>query len=310
MIRLGLCCLFVNEPIKFRTVTAKTLMNSVREQQLQKLSSISLHNVNALRKALSYCAFNGIGDFRVQSGMFPLRTHPVIGYSLDELPEVESIYQQYKVCFDFCKKHGIRTSFHPDQFVVLSSIHSGVVESSIRELMHHAEVSELIGADVINIHCGGVYGDKKSALIRLRDKIEQLPYKLREKLTLENDDKNYPPEDVIPVCNDLSIPFVYDVHHHRCLERNIDIAKSTEKALQTWNREPLFHISSPRGGWESSNPCPHADYIDYQDFPDEWKSLDITVEIEAKAKELAVRKICCDLVEDEVEVYSISDSQS
>jgi UV DNA damage endonuclease len=61
--------------------------------------------------------------------------------------------------------------------------------------------------------------------------------------------------------------------------------------MKTWNREPLFHISSPLQPWESGNNRNHHDYINFKDFPVFWLNLDITVEVEAKAKELAVLKL-------------------
>jgi UV DNA damage endonuclease len=84
---------------------------------------------------------------------------------------------------------------------------------------------------------------------------------------------------------------VYDVLHHRCLPDGLSIRKVTSLALKTWDREPLFHISSPKYGWGKSQNCWHSDYIDKKDFPEEWKALDITVEVEAKAKELAVKRL-------------------
>ena len=58
----------------------------------------------------------------------------------------------------------------------------------------------------------------------------------------------------------------------------------------TWNREPLFHISSPIEGWSGPKPERHQDFIDVNDFPEHWLDLelDLTVEVEAKAKEIAV----------------------
>jgi UV DNA damage endonuclease len=88
---------------------------------------------------------------------------------------------------------------------------------------------------------------------------------------------------------------VYDVHHHRCLPDNLSVAQATQRALTTWNREPLFHISSPKHGWGKKGVCWHNDYIDLHDFPAEWRKLDITVEVEAKAKELAVKRLYKDL---------------
>ena len=87
--------------------------------------------------------------------------------------------------------HGLRTTFHPDQFVVLNSPKPEVVEHSIAELAYQAEVAEWVGADVINVHAGGVYGDTPSALEQLRRGIDRLSDKVRQRLTLENDEKSH-----------------------------------------------------------------------------------------------------------------------
>ncbi len=93
------------------------------------------------------------------------------------------------------------------------------------------------------------------------------------------------------MCKQLEIPMVYDVHHHRCLGDELSIQCATEQSISTWNREPLFHISSPKDGWESTNPKKHHDFIDIKDLPREWQTLNITVEVEAKAKEMAIKKL-------------------
>ena len=56
------------------------------------------------------------------------------------------------------------------------------------ELEYQAEVAEWIGADVINIHAGGAYGDKRAALGRFVACLEKLTPRVRERLTVENDD--------------------------------------------------------------------------------------------------------------------------
>lgn len=53
----------------------------------------------------------------------------------------------------------------------------------------------------------------------------------------------------------------------------------------------MFHISSPVEGWNGSKPERHHDFIDVEDFPECWRNLKITVEVEAKAKEAAVLKL-------------------
>jgi UV DNA damage endonuclease len=64
------------------------------------------------------------------------------------------------------------------------------------------------------------------------------------------------------------------------------VGKEIEPAIQTWNREPLFHMSSPLNGWEGASVNIHRDDIDPNDVPDCWLSLDITVEVEEKPKNL------------------------
>ncbi|UCC79276.1 MAG: UV DNA damage repair endonuclease UvsE, partial [Candidatus Zixiibacteriota bacterium] len=286
LLRLGLCCVFKKEPIKFRTTTAAVIQKFDRRGGLEKLSEIVLHNAQSLEDALEYCLRNQIGAFRVKSEIFPLRTHPVAGYELNELPEWEKIHSHFNKGRSFAKKHDIRLTFHPDQFVVLNSPRPEVVSNSIRELEHHGEMAELLGADVINIHAGGVYGDKKAALGRLEINTGRLSARVRQRLTLENDDKSYSPADLLPFCRDTAIPFVYDVHHHRCLKDATTEEKTTSAALTTWDREPLFHVSSPLNGWKGKYPERHNDYIDVRDFPARWMDLKVTIEVEAKAKEL------------------------
>jgi len=296
MIRFGLCCIFRKEPIKFRRATAKYLQSFSRNQQLKYLSEICQHNAHAFHKALRYCRDNGIKDFRINSQILPLKTHPDIGYSIEKLPCYDQIIDIFKDCGMFCRKHDIRTTFHPDQFILLSSPSIEVVQRSIADLIYQAEVAQWVNADVINIHGGGAYGNKSAALNRFRKHVEQLPEAVRSRLTLENDDRTYTPEDLLPVCRDMGIPLVYDVHHHRCLSDGSRVETITEMAIGTWNREPLFHLSSPKDGWESENPRNHHDYIDVNDFPSCWMNLNITVEVEAKAKELAVLKLKKDLI--------------
>jgi UV DNA damage endonuclease len=85
------------------------------------------------------------------------------------------------------------------------------------------------------------------------------------------------------------------VHHHRCLPDALTIEEATRAALDTWQREPLFHLSSPLERLSKGVDRRHADYIDMDDFPEAWRRLDLTVDVEAKAKELAVEKLKKDL---------------
>ena len=67
--------------------------------------------------------------------------------------------------------------------------------------------------------------------------------------------------------------------------------QATAAARTTWNREPLFHLSSPLNGWPEPKPERHHDYVDSMDFPAAWQGLAITVEVETKVKELALARL-------------------
>jgi UV DNA damage endonuclease len=288
MIRLGLCCKFRDQPIKFVTTTATAIGKLKRPDALAKLSRLCMENADALLAALQFCANNGIGCFRVNSQILPIKTHPVCGYEVVDLPERDEIVRRFRECGEFVKTHKLRTCFHPDQFVVLNSSRLDVVEMSVRELEYQAEVAEWIGADVINIHGGGAYGDKSKALADFARNLDQLSSRVRSRLTVENDDKIFTPADLLPLCKATGVPLVYDVHHHRCNADEFTVEEATKKVLATWDREPMFHISSPIEGWDGPRPERHHDFIDLNDLPECWRKLKITVEVEAKAKEVAV----------------------
>ncbi|MBU1568652.1 MAG: UV DNA damage repair endonuclease UvsE [Proteobacteria bacterium] len=299
--RFGLCCLFKDEDIAFRTTTAKVLSAMPRGEQLKKLSGICHSNAQSLVQAVQTVHRLGIGAFRIMSPLFPRMTHPDVGYTLADLPDGDTIVNLLCATRSFAQQHDIRLSFHPDQFVVLSSPHPAVVANSMRELKYQAWLAEAVGADVINLHAGGVYGDKSLALNRFCLVFADLPDNVRSRLTLENDDVSYTVSDLLPLCEKLSIPLVYDVHHHRCKPDGLSVEEATRLTGATWQalgREQYCHLSSPRAGWGGGNPKPHADYINPTDVPICWRKRIMTVDIEAKAKELAVVRLMNDLGKD------------
>ena len=114
MIRLGLCCIFRNQPIRFRIATAKSLQSMDRKSRMRRLSSLCLHNAEALKEALSFCHENGIGCFRVNSRILPLKTHPKMGYTLEALPDFSKIKQTFLECGKYGSRKDIRITFHFD----------------------------------------------------------------------------------------------------------------------------------------------------------------------------------------------------
>lgn len=299
MIHLGLCCLFLAEEFRFRTTRFSVLRQFSRAERLRRLSDICLANAITLERTFRRLPELGITVFRLSSELFPLYTHPEAGYSLADLPEATPIREHFAACRQQARQAGLRLSLHPDQFVVLVSPRPEVVASSVAELQYQLILAELAGVEEINLHLGGGYGDKTAAIGRFLDVFHGLEPGLRQRLTLENDDTSYTVADLLPLCRELRLPLVYDVHHHRCLPDDLTIEDASRLAAETWQcrrTSPHFHVSSPKNGWGSRQVRPHADYIDPADFPACWHRYDeLCVDVEAKAKEKAIARLQFDL---------------
>lgn len=296
-IRWGLCCQFLDAPIRFRQATHRyvsTLSAAAREEYL---GDIARANAIALAHAVEHCHAIGIGAFRINSQIVPLATHLESGYALETLGDGEVIMRAFRAAGELARLRDVRLSFHPDQFVVLNSEREDVVRSSVREMEHQATIARLVGADVLCLHGGGAAGGIAAAIERLERGINRLSEDARALLALENDDRLFSVGDLLPVCERMGIPLIYDVHHHRCHPDGLSVEEASTRAVATWGtREPYMHLSSPRDGWGAPNPRPHDAFADPADFPDAWLQLALggrrfSVDVEAKDKERAVLAI-------------------
>jgi UV DNA damage endonuclease len=295
-LRLGLCCQFLDSPIRFRTATHRYVSTLSRAARRTYLAAIAADNAVALAAAVERCGELGIGAFRINSQLLPLGTHPVSGYALEALDKNGAIRAAFERARKLARARGIRLSFHPDQFVVLNSERRDVVRSSAEELEFQAGMAEMVGADTVVVHGGSVAGGVAAAVERLERGLERLSERARRVMALENDDHRFTPTDLLPLCRRAGVPLVYDAHHHRCHRDGLSVEEATDLAAATWGaREPYAHLSSPREGWGGGNPRPHADFIDVADFPRSWLGRRMTMDVEAKQKERAVLRLIEDL---------------
>ena len=138
-------------------------------------SSLGLQNTADLIKHITWNHAHGINVFRVTSCLFPWHSE----YDLTQLPDYEAIKDNLATAGALALKHGVRLSTHPGQFNVLTSKEERVVLNAIDELDKHGIVFDLMGlprspAAKINIHIGGAYGDRASAMDRWCKNYERL----------------------------------------------------------------------------------------------------------------------------------------
>lgn len=117
-LRFGLCCAFRDQPIKFVNTTATAIARMTRPDAHAKLARLCAANAEALLAALAFCAAHGIGCFRINSQILPLKTHPLLGYDLADLPGGAAIVQRFKECGRFAGEQRLRTSFWPPGFFI------------------------------------------------------------------------------------------------------------------------------------------------------------------------------------------------
>jgi len=266
------------------------------QKGLSHVSNLALQNIRDLIEIIKWNDKNGFKVYRMSSNMFPWMSE----YEFKDLPDYKKICTLLKGVGNLASKYGQRLSFHPGPFNVLGSPNSTLVDKTIKELNQHAEIMDLMGLPAsymypINIHCNGTYGDKEATLKRWCDNWSRLSESAKKRLVVENDDKAsmYSVQDLfVGIFSETKVPITFDFHHHRFNDSGLSEEEAFILAKHTWDFHgvrPLFHYSSCRKTFEDPK-CKvqaHADFI-YEKINDYGWNVDI--EVEAKAKEVAVLK--------------------
>ena len=259
-------------------------------------SELTLANAMDLDKIMDWNILNGYNFFRITSGLAPWKSE----YEWDDLKDIERIRMYLHSAGVKAKTHNLRITSHPGPFNVLTSPHPHVVDNCIKDLTMHGDVFDMLGLsrtpyNKINIHIGGAYGDKESAMERFCVNFERLPDSVKSRLTVENDDKAsmYSVKDLYEgVYKRIGIPIVFDYHHHKFCTGDLSEQQALEMAISTWpdGITPATHYSESRSkeyNDDKIRPQAHSDYVldKIETYGNE-----IDVMVEAKHKELAVQK--------------------
>ena len=277
------------------TTNRSMIKRTFIDKGLSHASELGLQNCKDLLTILKWNNDNNFKFFRMGSDLMPWASE----YDISSLPHYQEIKTILKECGDYAIQNDIRITTHPGPFNVLTSPHEHVVENCITDLSIHGEVFDMMGLsrtpyNKINIHIGGVYGDKKSAMERFCKNFHRLPDSVKSRLTVENDDKAsmYSVQDLYEgVYKVIGIPIVFDYHHHRFNDGELSEKEALELAMSTWgNIIPVVHYSESRSIEQEDDkirPQAHSDYV--YDYIDTYGNR-VDIMVEAKAKELAVLK--------------------
>lgn len=221
-------------------------------------------NIACLEKILEWNVRNNILFFRITSDLVPFASHPVC--TADWKGHFK---KEFRRIGKFIRDHDIRISMHPDQFIVLNAKAPDVVERSIAELTYHAQVldmMELPNSAKIQLHVGGVYGNKEESIERFVQVYETLPPAIHRRLVIENDDNRFTAADCLKVHEETGIPILFDVFHHSCNNSGETVPEMIERISATWGSADGLTMVDYSSQQPKKRPGSHADHLDTEDF--------------------------------------------
>ena len=293
-IRLGLCC--INTVLRKENIfCSRSTPRSHFTVERAKL--LALQNIKDIEPMVHWNQKNGIAVMRISSDIFPhytdTETEPYnMDFAVKELNRVGGI----------CNLYDHRITMHPGQFNQVAAKSRDIFQKTIKELEMHCDILDHMGITyrngIVNVHGGGVYGDKEGTIRRWIEQFDELPSKIKRRLTIENCEKCYSADDCLEIANACKIPICFDTHHYDCYsllhpqEKQRSPEELIPEILETWESRrgiPLFHISQQRKG---ARIGAHSDYIEeipqyLLDIPTEY-GINIDIDIEAKLKEQAI----------------------
>jgi UV DNA damage endonuclease len=257
----------------------------------ERLVATVANNLNCLMKMLAFNVDHTLLFFRITSDLVPFASHPINQFNWPRY-----FKQEFKEIWTFIAKHGIRISMHPDQFTLINSVDTAIFERSVKELLYHVEVLDLMELDSsakIQIHVGGVYGEKAKSVQRFITRFRTLDERIRRRLVIENDDKLYGLQDCLQIHAETGIPVLFDVYHHEHNNSGETVREAFDFFTKTWTEKdgiPMVDYSSQQPGERKGKHAESIDLDHFKQFIKETEDFDFDIMLEIKDKERSALK--------------------
>ena len=256
----------------------------------ERFESTVVANLDALGSYFDWNAAHDIQYFRISSDTIPFASHP----SMD-LPWQAIFADRLASLGETLRANGVRVNVHPGQYTLLNSPRPEVVSASHADLVYHTDLLDLMGLDDTNkvqIHVGGVYGDKPAAIDRFVSEWERLPDRVRARLAIENDERQYSLADTLEIHARTGVPILFDTFHHSVLNHDESLPEALDAATATWHGHgpAMLDYSSQD---PAKRPGAHAASIDLAEFAlflNAARHRDVDVMLEIKDKERSALK--------------------
>ena len=284
--KIGYPC--INRNIGCTANSTFRLASYSRENLISKVEN----NLSCLRNILEFNVKQGLLFFRISSDLVPFASHPTCRF--DWLNHFKTDFKEIGA---FIQKNDLRISMHPDQFVLINAKDSDIVKRSINELEYHCDLLDALGLDKtarVQIHVGGVYGEKDKSMQRFIREYRKLNMKIKKRLVIENDDKLYSVKDCLVISNETGIPVLFDSFHHQCLNHGETNRESLVMAKSTWKNSDgslMVDYSSQKSGARKGTHTEHINMRLFRQFLAETEGLNFDIMLEIKDKEKSALKV-------------------
>ncbi len=283
--RIGYPC----QNLSIGCTSARTfrLASYSRERLVETVSA----NIACLERILQFNLENRILFFRITSDLVPFASHPICRVRWQRM-----FASEFARIGRFIKRNGMRVSVHPDQFTLINSRKLDIFRRSVRELVYHARLLDLMGLGLeakLQIHVGGVYGDKAASMSRFIERFKELPVEVRRRLAVENDDVSYTLADCLEIHRATGVPVIFDVFHHSLNSSGESLRRGVELAASTWKRRDgalIVDYSEQQGGARRGSHAQSIDVGRFRRFLAETRTVDFDVMLEIKDKERSALK--------------------
>lgn len=246
-------------------------------------------NLEGLQENITYAAAHHLLFYRIRSEVIPFASHPVctVNWQQEFSPLLAEIGK-------LIRQSDMRISFHPDQFVVINAPSKTIRQNSIKELLYQAQLLELLGMGTqhkLQIHVGGVYGDKNESIRRFILSYRELPELIKNHLVIENDDRLYTVSDCYAIHEATGIPIIFDNLHHTLNPNGESMRDAMERCFSTWQPErdgvPMVDYSSQQAEMRVGKHADHIDIEQFRQYLAESKGLDFDIMLEIKDKDVS-----------------------
>jgi len=278
--KIGYPC--INRTLHCTSARTFRLASYSKERLVERVAS----NLDCLEDILRFNVDHGILFFRITSDLVPFASHRVCRYDWAATfrPKMRRIGR-------FIRQHRIRISIHPDQFTLINSPDRTIFARSVRELAYHARVLDVLGLDTtakIQIHVGGVYGNKEKSMERFLKRYRKLDEAILRRLVIENDDRCYSLTDCLSISSRCGIPVLFDAFHERINPGGLALTDSLATSGKTWKKRdglPMVDFSIQETGGRRGKHAEILDLRKFRRFLHQSKPHDFDVMLEIKDKE-------------------------